>query len=554
MPHGRPDLLRRDRASRASRAPGGDPVTAVADAAAGASRTAGPAGRVAGTASPGLEEFRALAVDRRVIPVTRRLLADGETPVGLYRKLAGERPGTFLLESAEHGGVWSRYSIVGARSAATLTESAGEAVWLGTPPVGLPTGGDPLEAVRATLEALHTSRLPGLPPLTGGLVGYIGYDAVRRLERLPTLAADDLQLPELGLLLATDLAVLDHVDGTVLLVANAVNWDDSPERVDESYADALSRLERMTEELSRPAPATVATLDAAVEPAYTGRTDRDAYLASVETAKEAIRAGEAFQIVVGQRFELETRASALDVYRVLRLTNPSPYMYLLRMPQGFDIVGSSPEALVKVTGGRAMLHPIAGTRPRGATPEEDAALATELLADPKERAEHLMLVDLGRNDVGRVSTAGSVEVVDFMSIERYSHVMHIVSTVVGTLAPGRTAFDAVAACFPAGTLSGAPKPRAMEIIEELEPTRRGTYGGIVGYLDFAGDADTAIAIRTAVLRDGRAYVQAGAGIVADSDPVAEDAECRHKAAAVLRAVATAGTLRAAGPLGPAGSA
>lgn len=501
-----------------------------------------------GSVEPTLEEFTTLAKDRRVIPVVRRLLADGETPVGLYRKLAGERPGTFLLESAEHGGVWSRYSIVGAANAATLTEVDGQATWLGTPPAGLPDGGSTLDAVRATLEALHTEHPDPerrLPPLTGGLVGYIGYDAVRRLERLPSLASDDLQLPELALMLATDLAVLDHADGTVVLIANAINWDDSDDRVEEAYASAVQRLDRMTSELSTPAPPTAAVLDRDAEPDYVRRTSEADYRASVDTAREAIRAGEAFQIVVGQRFEAATSASALDIYRVLRVTNPSPYMYLLRLPQGFDIVGSSPEALVKVSGGRAMLHPIAGTRPRGDTPERDAALAADLLADPKERAEHLMLVDLGRNDLGRVSAPGSVEVVDFMSIERFSHVMHIVSTVVGQLAPGRSAFDALTACFPAGTLSGAPKPRAMEIIEELEPTRRAVYGGIVGYLDFAGDADTAIAIRTAVLRDGTAYVSAGAGIVADSDPATEDAECRHKAAAVLRAIAAAGTLRPA---------
>ena len=505
-----------------------------------------------GAVTPDRARFRELARDRRVVPVTRRLLADGETPVGLYRKLAKDRPGTFLLESAEHGRVWSRYSFVGARSAAVLTEHDGQARWVGTPPEGLPTDGDPLEAVRATLAALHTPHLPGLPPLTGGLVGYVGYDAVRRLERLPELAKDDLQLPELALMLATDLAVLDHEDGSVLLLANAVNWDDSPERVDEAYDDAVARLDRMTGELAAAAPATVVTLDeGAADAAYeqcTRRTERETFLADVEQIKEEIRAGEAFQVVVSQRFELPSPASALDVYRVLRLTNPSPYMYLLRLPgepSGYDIVGSSPEALVKVEGGRALMHPIAGTRPRGASPQEDAALAAELLADPKERAEHVMLVDLGRNDLGRVSAPGTVEVVDFMSIERYSHVMHLVSTVVGRLAPGRSAYDALLACFPAGTLSGAPKPRAMEIIEELEPTRRGVYAGVVGYLDFAGDADAAIAIRTALLRDGTAYIQAGAGIVADSDPQAEEAESRAKAAAVLRAVALAGTMRPA---------
>ena len=498
-----------------------------------------------GAVVPDLERFRELARHSRVIPVTRRLLADGETPVGVYRKLAAERPGTFLLESAEHGRSWSRYSFVGAHSAATLTERDGEAVWLGTPPVGLPHGGDPLTALRDTVAALHTPRLPGLPPLTGGLVGFLGYDVVRRLERLPDLAEDDLALPELGMMLATDLAVLDHADGSVLLIANAINWDDTDERVDEAWADAVARLDRMTADLAQPAPSTVAAYDASAEPSYTSGTERGVFLASVDSAKEEIRSGEAFQIVVSQRFESDTAASALDIYRVLRVTNPSPYMYLLRF-DGFDVVGSSPEALVKVEDGRAMLHPIAGTRWRGATPEEDAALAVELLADEKERAEHLMLVDLGRNDLGRVCAAGSVEVVEFMSVERYSHVMHIVSTVVGRLAEGRSAFDVLTACFPAGTLSGAPKPRAMEIIEELEPTRRGLYGGCVGYLDFAGDSDTAIAIRTALLRDGVAYVQAGAGIVADSDPAAEDAECRNKAAAVLRAVAVAATLRPAG--------
>ena len=490
-----------------------------------------------------LETFRLLAKDRRVIPVCRRLLADGETPVGVYRKLAAGRTGTFLLESAEHGRVWSRYSFVGVRSHATLTERAGQAHWLGEPPVGVPVDGDPLAALRATVEALHTPRLPGLPPLTGGLVGVIGYDAVRRLERLPDDTVDDLHVPELAMMLATDLAVLDHADGSVLLIANAINYDDTDERVDWAWTDAVERLDRMTADLAADAPSTVAVADPSAEPLFDRGTSSDDYRAAVERAKGEIRRGEAFQVVVSQRFAMATEADPLDVYRMLRATNPSPYMYLLRF-DGFAVVGSSPEALVKVTDGRAMMHPIAGTRWRGATPEEDAELAAQLLADPKERAEHLMLVDLGRNDLGRVCAAGSVEVVDFMSVERYSHVMHIVSTVVGEVAAGRTAYDVLASCFPAGTLSGAPKPRAMEIIEELESTRRGVYGGCVGYLDFAGDADTAIAIRTAYLRDGTAYVQAGAGIVADSDPVAEDTECLNKAMAVLRAVATAGTLRA----------
>nr|WP_268987086.1 anthranilate synthase component I [Streptomyces hygroscopicus] len=492
-----------------------------------------------------LETFRKLAADRRVIPVSRKLLADGDTPVGLYRKLAAERPGTFLLESAENGRSWSRYSFIGVRSAATLTERDGRTHWLGSPPVGVPTEGDPLQALRATVEALHTPRdlggLVQLPPFTGGMVGYLGYDIVRRLEKVGEHGGDDLRLPELTMLLTSDLAVLDHWDGTVLLIANAINHNDLETGVDEAYADAVARLDAMAADLVRPVPTDPAALPDSELPEYTALWGGEDFMAAVDDIKERIRAGEAFQVVPSQRFETPCSASALDVYRVLRATNPSPYMYLFRF-EGFDVVGSSPEALVKVEDGRAMLHPIAGTRHRGATPQEDAALAEELLADPKERAEHLMLVDLGRNDLGRVCEPGSVEVVDFMSIERYSHVMHIVSTVTGSLAEGRTAFDVLTACFPAGTLSGAPKPRALQIIEELEPSRRGLYGGCVGYLDFAGDSDTAIAIRTALLRDGTAYVQAGAGIVADSDPAAEDAECRNKAAAVLRAVHSANRL------------
>jgi anthranilate synthase component 1 len=496
------------------------------------------------SASPDLEEFRALARDRRVIPVTRRLMADAETPVGLYRKLAGDRPGSFLLESAEHGGVWSRYSIIGAASHAILTEHDGEAVWSGGDvPAGIPATGDPLFVIQEVLRTLHTPRQPGLPPLTGGLVGYLGYDVVRRWERLPVKTDDDLKLPELGLMLATDLAVLDHSDGTVLLIANAINYDATEERADQAWTDAVGRLDRMSAQLAGPAASTVAAADFDVPPTVSSRTPKPEFLSAVESAKEAIAAGEAFQIVVSQRFDVPCLADALDVYRVLRSLNPSPYMYLLRLDD-FDIVGCSPEALVKVTDDKVMAHPIAGTRWRGETPEEDAALATELLADNKERAEHLMLVDLARNDLGRVCRPGSVDVIDFMSVERYSHVMHIVSTVVGDLQNDRTAFDVLAATFPAGTLSGAPKVRAMELIEELEPTRRGVYGGTVGYFDFAGDMDMAIAIRTAVLRQGRAYVQAGGGIVADSNAEAEYQESVNKATAVLRAVGVAATLRA----------
>ncbi|SFQ35596.1 anthranilate synthase component 1 [Amycolatopsis arida] len=501
-----------------------------------------------GAVSPDRLEFRALAEGRRVIPVVRRLLADADTPVSLYRKLAGGRPGTFLFESAENGQSWSRWSFVGVHSPAALTVRDGRAVWTGTPIAGLPEAENPLVALRETIELLHTEPLPGMPPLTGGMVGYIGYDAVRWLERLPELAERDIDIPELTMLLATDLAAFDHHEGTVTLIANAVNWDDSPERVDAAYDDAVRRLDRMTAQLAAPAPATNAVFDRPV-PEFTRRRDKADFHAAVRAAVEAIHAGEAFQIVPSQRFEMATDADPLDIYRVLRTSNPSPYMYLLRL-DGFDIVGSSPESLVTVRDGRASTHPIAGTRWRGADPDEDAQLAKDLLADDKERAEHLMLVDLGRNDLGKVCAPGSVHVVDFFAIERYSHVMHIVSTVTGELAEGRTAFDAVVACFPAGTLSGAPKVRAMELIEELEPTRRGLYGGVVGYLDFAGDADTAIAIRTALIRDGVAYVQAGGGVVADSDPDYEDNESLNKARTVLSAIAAAQTMRPAGALDP----
>ncbi len=510
-----------------------------------------------GTVVPDEDGFLAQAGCRRVVPVIRRLLADGETPVGVYTKLAGG-PGTFLLESAEQGAgsagtAWSRYSFIGVRSATTLVERDGQAAWLGDPPAGVPVHGDPVVALRETVAALAAPTemsADGLPPLTGGMVGYLSYDLVRRFERLPSIAVDDVPLPELGMMLATDLVVLDHYDGSAILVANAVLAPDATgDEKRAAYHHAVGRLDAMTTALSRPTPPMISTVMRVPPGDVVSRTPAGQYQKAVEQAKEAIRAGECFQIVVGQRFERVTDANPLDVYRVLRATNPSPYMYLLRFDD-FDIVGSSPEAHLKVSADergvrRALLHPIAGTRWRGATPELDNALAAELLADPKERAEHVMLVDLGRNDLGRVCRAGTVEVPDFARIERYSHVMHIVSTVVGELRDDRTAFDALAATFPAGTLSGAPKVRAMEIIEELEPTRRGLYGGTVGYFGFAGDMDMAIAIRTALMQGGVAYVGAGAGIVADSDPASEEQESRNKAAAVLAAIAAAETLRAA---------
>jgi len=469
--------------------------------------------------------------------VTRKLLADGETAVGLYRKLAQDRPGTFLLESAENGRSWSRYSFIGVRAAATLTEQDGQALWIGDPPPGVPTVGSPLDVLSGTVAALRGPRDASLPPLVGGMVGFVTYDAVRRLETLPDDTIDDLHLPELVMFLVTDLAVLDHHDGSVLLIANVLPGD--------SAENAERRLDDMTTALQSPAPSTVTIMSDAVTPPPLRRTSREQYMAWVERAREYIRAGDIFQVVPSQRFETTTTVSALDIYRVLRARNPSPYLYLLRF-DGFDIVGSSPEAHVTVKDGRATMHPIAGSRPRGATPEEDNELAAEMLADPKECAEHVMLVDLARNDLGRISTPGTVEVVDFMTVERYSHIMHIVSTVVGQVDPSHDALDVLAATFPAGTLSGAPKVRAMEIIDELEPVKRGLYGGACGYLSFAGDMDVAIAIRTGIVKDQVLYVQAAAGVVADSVPELEWQETEAKARALIRA---AEPLQAFSPIG-----
>lgn len=489
-----------------------------------------------------LPEFREYARTFNVIPVAASFLADNETPLTLYSKLAENRENTFLLESAEHGGAWSRYSFIGVSSEATLTERDGLATWLGTMPAGAPVGIDPLEAFRIASKHLRSPKIKELPPLTGGLVGYMSYDAVRRLEKLPNLAPDELHLPEIAFMLTTDLAVYDHLQGTVTLIANAINWDGSDERVDFAYESALARLETMKERLATNVPSSIAQLHERPKPEFVRNISDAQFMSKVDSVKEEIRSGEAFQVVLSQRFTMECPADSLDVYRMLRLHNPSPYMYLFRFADGLCVVGSSPEALVKVTDREVMVHPIAGTRKRSNNAEEDHRVGEELLSDPKERAEHLMLVDLGRNDLGRVCSPGSVNVVEFMHLERYSHVMHIVSTVVGELVESKSPVDALYAVFPAGTLSGAPKPRAMEIIENLEPSRRGIYGGAIGYVDFTGNLDTCIAIRTAVIKSGKAMVQAGAGIVADSIPTSENEECLNKAAAVLGAIAAANSL------------
>ncbi len=511
-----------------------------------------------GTISPTLEEFRALAAERRVIPVRIRILADAMTPIGLYRALALEdgaaRPGTFLLESAAAGGVWSRHSFVGANSRATLTAKDGQAHWIGRAPAGAPTSGNPVEALRDTMALLHTERFEDVPPLTSGLVGFVGWEAVRRWERLPHPPEDDLRLPELAMNLVSDIAIHDNTDGTVMLVANAVNFDDTDERVDEAWTDAVERVHAMLEKLARPADhVTASTLSGAdeirgdLESKVAQSWDRALFMNSIAEGKKAIVDGDIFQVVVSRRFETACGADSLDVYRMLRAINPSPYMYLYNFEDAdgrpFSIVGSSPEALVTVTGDQAVTHPIAGSRPRGRTVEEDLDLERDLLQDEKERSEHLMLVDLARNDISKIAVPGSVEVTEFMEVERFSHIMHLCSNVVGRMRPDATAYDVLAATFPAGTLSGAPKPRALRLLDQYEPLRRAVYGGVVGYLDFAGDMDMAIAIRTALLVDGKAYVQAGGGIVADSDPEAEALESLNKATAPLRAVLLAERLR-----------
>ncbi|GAA1147418.1 anthranilate synthase component I [Nesterenkonia lutea] len=524
-----------------------------------------------GTVVPGRGEFIRLAHDHRVIPVTMTLLADAHTPLSIYRALAADqrgeaRPGTFLMESAAPGAAWSRHSFIGVSSSATLSEKDGAAHWMGTPPNGTPLHGTTAQVLRDTLEFLAgTAREPGrstrgrpfideLPHLTSGLVGYAGWDVIRHWEKLPHPPVDDLHVPEMAMNLVSDLAVHDNRDGTVTLVANAINFDGLDTGAERAYADAVDRLHAMAAKLAEPAAPVVSTAQpdwgAAVERDLQDRVvhawDQNEYLATLSRAKQAIVDGEVFQIVVSRRFEVETDVDALAVYRMLRLLNPSPYMYLMHFetPTGepYQLVGASPEALVTVEDTTVVTHPIAGTRPRGETPREDAELAEDLLADQKERAEHIMLVDLARNDLAKVCVPGSVQVTRFMAVERFSHVMHLTSHVQGELASEYSAYDVLAATFPAGTLSGAPKPRALQLLDEWEPTRRGIYGGVVGYFDLSGRMDAAIAIRSALLKDGRAFVQAGGGIVADSEDDAERQETVNKAAAPLRAVLAADRL------------
>jgi anthranilate synthase component 1 len=488
---------------------------------------------------PDRARFLDLARKGRLCFVYRELLADSETPVSVYAKL-GRGPYSFLLESVVGGEKWAAYSFAGVRPRSVI-RARGDQVELLRPEgddfvvVERRRESDPLAFVSRAVSELAPAVPPGLPRFFGGAVGWLSYDLVRRFERIPQQAPDELGLPDVCFALTDTVVVFDNLRGTIKVVAAS---DVSTGDLDRAYDDACARVEAVIERLAAPAPRLrpIDVGEPSTAPAPVSRSGQERYEAGVRRIQEYIRAGDAFQVVLSQRFEVPGRGvDPFDVYRVLRVTNPSPYMYHLEFPEAV-VTGASPECLVRLDGRRLEVRPIAGTRRRGATAEEDAALEAELRADPKERAEHVMLIDLGRNDVGRVAAPASVRLDELMVVERYSHVMHLVSNVSGQLADGQEAKDVIRAAFPAGTLSGAPKIRAMQIIEELEPSRRGIYGGAVGYLSYTGNVDLAIAIRTLVTRGPTIYVQAGAGVVADSEPAAEHEECVSKARAVVAAV------------------
>jgi len=514
--------------------------------------------------SPTLDEFLKLSAQGNVIPVARRLLADIETPLSAYRKIRGGGE-SFLFESVEGGEHLGRYSFVGCNPRAVIkqtgnrievieggkvVESSIVARRTGVAPVSnlengdrrdaCPTVRDGLEVVERIMKRFRAVALPGLPRFTGGAVGFIGYEFIHDVEPVvPRPAHDELQTPTMVFLVADQLLIFDRVAQTLTVLVNAVlEGAASPA---DAYEDATGEIERLVSLLEQPSehhPVTVPSEVPSIP--FTSNVAKEKFLANVEASKKFITAGDIIQVVGSQRFSVNTKASPVDVYRAARSVNPSPYMFLLEL-DGFSLVGASPEIHVRCEDNKVEIRPIAGTRRRGKTADEDVALEKELLADPKERAEHVMLVDLARNDIGRVCDFGSVQVRDLMIIERYSHVMHIVSSVEGKLAAGKTPYDLMRATFPAGTVSGAPKIRAMQIIADLEGTTRGPYGGCVGYFSFNGNLDTCITIRTALLKDGKAYVQAGGGWVNDSEPEAEFQETVNKSKAMLKAVALAET-------------
>jgi len=508
---------------------------------------------------PSRKEFVALAKEHTLVPVCRILSADLETPVSAFLRAAwGERE-CFMLESVENGEQVGRYTFIGLQPFKRIV-ARGRLITITEGSKVVEVEDDIFAVLRRALGGHKPARLQGLPPFTAGAVGFFSYDAVRQIERLPELAADELGVPDACLLFFDEVLAFDHVRKEIWLVVTAdVTRGKAAQDPGGAYDKAVERLDKLEKRLAQPLP-TFKEHQGKSKLKVRHRTAKKDFLAAVNRTKDYIAAGDIFQAVLSQRFDVEPEADSFQVYRALRTVNPSPYMYFLRFsPDGplgerpdkpkhlfkkikarpaqtLELAGSSPELLVRVHQGKVEYRPIAGTRPRGASEEEDAALAEEMIHDEKERAEHVMLVDLGRNDVGRVSQFGSVKVERLMFVERYSHVMHIVSTIEGRIKPELTAVDALRACFPAGTLSGAPKVRAMEIIEELEPARRGTYGGAVLYADFSGNLDSCIAIRSMLAVGGKGYVQSGAGIVADSVPELEHAESINKAQAVIRAI------------------
>lgn len=489
--------------------------------------------------------FLKLAGVGKVIPLSVKIFGGNETPVGLFEKVAKNRSGTFLLESAEQG-VWSRYSFIGVSSrtnylsdGASFTSTASDRLL----PNDQLLNSEPLEALRQMQDSWHHVNLADTPPLTSGLVGLFCWDLIHQLERIPVKDDKPYLIPLIQLEMVQDIIVIDHKDSGLQLISNI--YCDASVSFEDSYSDAVSRLEQLLDLVSAPTQPVFRQTDPNSSTTAVSNTSENEFIAAVNQAKDHVKAGDVFQVVLSQRFDVELKADPIDVYRVLRALNPSPYMYLLNFEDGngkYSIVGSSPEALVKVSSNEVVMHPIAGSRPRGNTQREDQELADSLIEDQKERAEHLMLVDLARNDLLKVSEPESIHVTEFMKIERFSHIMHLVSTVESKLTNESGPVDLLAATFPAGTLSGAPKPRALEIIAQLEPSNRGLFGGVVGYLDFSGNADLAIAIRTAVLRNGKAHVQAGAGIVLDSDPKSEYTETVNKASALIAAIRQANAM------------
>lgn len=480
---------------------------------------------------PSLEEVRALAAEYNLIPVYHSFISDLETPVSAFLKL-GAAGNSFLLESAEQGERIGRYSFLGCEPRATVSFRDGELTVREGDEETVVATDDPFGAIEEYLARYRTPQIEDLPPFIGGAVGLFGYDLVRWEEQLPPVKADPIGLPDMAFMISDSIVIFDHLKHTILLLANVLVEEGAS--VDDAYESACGRVRQLKQLIAEPLPRRVAHPRPQLDEPVSNFLRED-FEAAVSRVKDYIYAGDTFQTVPSQRFSVDVDVSPFGIYRGLRTVNPSPYMYFIAFDD-FTLVGSSPEPLIKVNRGLVETRPIAGTRPRGSTPDEDKRLADDLLSDEKERAEHIMLVDLGRNDLGRVCVFGSVEVVDLMRIEYYSHVMHIVSVVTGRLQPDRSATDALKAAFPAGTVSGAPKIRSMEIINDLEPEKRGPYAGAIGYLSFNGELDTCICIRTIVVKDGVAHVQAGGGVVADSVPEREYEETKNKAKALFTAI------------------